>query len=1515
MDRSRRATTRRKPLATSASPQPAADSLFEHPSATSPSMSHAARTPQTAPQARRASKAPQNSSLFSTPAPNRSLNSRKDVKSTDSYDMIDDDKEEDGPKKGGHTLRKRARVDYTIEHIDEAVAVPNSTSASSRVRKRKSDIYDADDFYGPSAKRRGSSIGAEAQSTRRRNLARKSEPKLYKENENEVKDTIEVGAPFSDLADSDVNDSANSGTPTPEKPVAAPPSALPSSQSSQPSRLTRPTPTNLETTLPSVSNNNDTVAKFTDEVTHSPVDTVAPHDEPDKNQAVDATPNTVIPSPDGVVVPAMQPAETAQPHGQASASTISSTDKPQENFKEPEHPSSSQPLPDESARPSEIAAADDKSPVYVQPGASHDAQSSNPQVDEVAVARTAESQAKPETLNEHVPSCEQIVTAETNPEILKEGGPSSETEPISSSKPEPLEDPVPLAPREPASEILSDPVQEISAPPEEVVAAPDYQPAQLDASQWGQKVIVEAAPEPTLKPVEIITEVVENHDKVSASDDLRQPKAAEDPKSPQAKATIIASEAAEPRTSRSASPVNAVIASDPLKDLAAEVAVEVVNELVNAVVNEVISQSTIGEAVEKEITSTTTPDENSTLMKGLIQLKEATDEDMATIVDEPIQQDSNKVIEENNEQPEGEHHDVPYVNGYDGIDNNEALKPVSESIADLKNTSPEDVVMVDGENDEKVNNEGNKETIDGTPQQEEHSSEVYEVKAPPDKLPESDVVGSDEATDDAQHPRQLPVMASSAEPESMDIDRELQSISNDDSATASSEAPPAQNESPVQPDSGASPESWQAPVVNGEAAVVNADVPPVAPIGIVEQPSAPPVQESSVVAESAKEKVDEVAVAIPKPRAMPSRWLKPQPTPVGRWSHLTPYIAGEFTTYPEITTRPEDEAPVDEQTPDEKEVDKEVVDMEPLVDDNDDGPDALAPEAATPALNTPTRGSPVPESTDPTAFNSPAPAGEEADEADVSESQEPPGRKRYFRYRKLRDAEEFISAVDNYEEMSTADLFDILEAANVSLVQWQNEWNDLNKIVDDYENSLRRRAADAKYESRTRNLHQHGLNYEEPDFTVKGYKAKEREVMSETRYLQSQDRIMAATYGFEYDPHPSKIGRQNPETQQSGIMTRGRSLRNQPRQTVKATEAEEVTGKRQRKPVQLFDPATQDVSRSSTPVPARGKRRRGVNAGYEEQPNITSSFNTDNASDLDESAPKRRKRTNRVKAVVLDIVENAVPEAEQTIDEDSNRAGRRARTKPSIKYNDAFAFAHQFADDEPRPEVKPRRHLLTLKIPKSKNLSEPPSAISDNGESRPSTASSDSTTHTAESSYSFRPKRQKRFREDAEESEAADQAPSKKRGKRNGPQGALREDMEGPVDDATPELVQNPPHRKVQKIKVVRNTGESRNGTPASQAATDDGDLNKHYKDMTKSEKMSASMKSRWANGNMAGAVEKRKATLAAKKAAQAAADQRVGAIAPKPKTKATKKEIAHPGQSTQPLQPLPGMDFSYSGN
>ncbi|GAB0134323.1 hypothetical protein EsDP_00002700 [Epichloe bromicola] len=648
---------------------------------------------------------------------------------------------------------------------------------------------------------------------------------------------------------------------------------------------------------------------------------------------------------------------------------------------------------------------------------------------------------------------------------------------------------------------------------------------------------------------------------------------------------------------------------------------------------------------------------------------------------------------------------------------------------------------------------------------------------------------------------------------------------------------------------------------------------------------------------------------------------KPQPAPSGRWSHLTPYIDGEYVSYPEKKARSDDETGVDEATPEDKDADKDGNDMEPMVEDNDDAPDPAGLEAQTPALNTPLRGSPVPDSMDPTANNSPAPAGEDVDEGDMSDSQEQPERRRYFKYRKLRHADEYIAAIENYEDMSTTELYEVLEAINVSLVQWQGEWTDLGKVVDDYENSLRRRVADAKYEARTKNVTQHGVNHEEPEFAVKGYKAKERELMSETRYLQGQDRIMASTYGFEYDPHPSKIGRQNPETQQVGIMTRGRSLRNQPRQTVKASEADEVTGKRQRKPVQLFDPATQDVSRSSTPVPARGRRRRNVNADEDAQVNLTSSFNGDGNSDAESVAPRgRRRRGPRASNAAQAAEELATPRSSGARENEENgRSGRRRAVRQPARYDETYG---EFMDDDAQPEPKQppqqhqqrRRHLLTLKIPRSKNFSEPSSAITDNGDSRPSTASSDSTSHTAESSYSFRPKRQKRFRDDADESEEATQAPSRKRGKRSVPHSMGGVESSFMLDQRMPDAPHNV--RKLHKIKIVRPAQDVRHESPSSTAGGDGDEKPKDYKSMTKSEKMSASMKSRWANGNMAGAVEKRKATLAAKKAAQAVADSKVGAIAPKPKVKPHKKEGSSQGHPCAGYVPaMPGIGYPFSAN
>ena len=601
-----------------------------------------------------------------------------------------------------------------------------------------------------------------------------------------------------------------------------------------------------------------------------------------------------------------------------------------------------------------------------------------------------------------------------------------------------------------------------------------------------------------------------------------------------------------------------------------------------------------------------------------------------------------------------------------------------------------------------------------------------------------------------------------------------------------------------------------------------------------------PFKEGSVVEKP-------VPVSVPDPR-----WCRPQPAPLGKWSYLTPYVNGEYSVYPEKKLREDDEASED-QSPEDKDS-KENNDVDGGVDDNDDGADAVGTELPTPALNTPTRGSPVPEAMDLTAMNSPMPGGDDADDADGSESQDPVDRKKHWRYRKLRDPEEFITVIEDYDNMNTADLYDMLQAINVSLVGWQDEWSALGKVVDDFENASRRRIADSKYETRTRNLHQHGVNHEEPEFAVRGYRAKEKETMSETRYLQAQDRVMAAAYGFEYDPHPSKIGKQNPGTQQAGVTTRGRSLRNQPRQTAKATEADGVTGKRQRKPVQLFDPAPQEEpSRASTPVPAtRGRRRKNANADEDEaQPNFSSSFN-EPTSDAEATGPGRRRRGARGRAGVPRIVEDYASSNGQSSaapEDDIKPTPRRGRNRAAQK-DEEVDTSFKSANADAQSEQRPQRRMLVLKIPKGRNLSEPSSAITDNGDSRPSTASSDSTNQTAESSYSFRPKRQKRFRDEPDEHGVVTQQPPKKRNRRTGPAEEIDDDMMTVAEPVTPAGASqsNGTGRKGIKIKASRPSAgpapESRNGTPASQTNEGSEDQPKEYRAMTKSEKMSASMKS-----------------------------------------------------------------------
>ncbi|KAM4058674.1 hypothetical protein HRG_006372 [Hirsutella rhossiliensis] len=663
-----------------------------------------------------------------------------------------------------------------------------------------------------------------------------------------------------------------------------------------------------------------------------------------------------------------------------------------------------------------------------------------------------------------------------------------------------------------------------------------------------------------------------------------------------------------------------------------------------------------------------------------------------------------------------------------------------------------------------------------------------------------------------------------------------------------------------------------------------------------------------------------------------------QTAPAGQdraWAHLSPYLHQEYDTYP-VNKSDNTEASGAGQTSENKDnkSTKSITTVENPESSGEEGSgDAGNPpvdDSSTAALGTPAGESSAVESTEPTAINSPAAATaeENCEDANMAEPQGAPGKPMFYKYRRIRSPADFAAALQNHRQMSTEDLYELLDVVNAAMREWQHEYQDSIHFVADWENATRRQDADAKYENKTRDLTVPGLNHAEPDFSVKGYKAKQKdqENIEETRWMQAQDRIMAASYYFPYDPHPSKIGRQDLENCiDEGVKTRSRSLRNQPKQTAKASEAEEVTTKRTRKPVQHFDPASQQPSRVGTPASnMTGKKRQASNRaanGEPQQKTTSGKARAESTPDTEEAPQQKDRRRRRTNAVAKEASFNATegsssPSGEALAVQDGPFAkpGRPRGKKAS-------RLAEQALDDEGKARpAKPQRksHVLTLKIPKSKNLSEPSSAITDNGDSRPSTASSDSTSHTAESSYSFRPKRQKRFRDEPEDDEISDQQPPKKRGKRAAGQGdALAKD--GVIGDRAEnaaaataaamiaaEAGAVPAGRKVPKIKVISKTAASRNGTPGSQPATagEAEDRPKDYKSMTKSEKMSASMKSRWANGNMAGAVEKRKATLAAKKAAQAAADNKAGTNAPKPtKVRAIKKEHAAREEQQQQAQ------------
>src|SRR5690606_16200164 len=91
----------------------------------------------------------------------------------------------------------------------------------------------------------------------------------------------------------------------------------------------------------------------------------------------------------------------------------------------------------------------------------------------------------------------------------------------------------------------------------------------------------------------------------------------------------------------------------------------------------------------------------------------------------------------------------------------------------------------------------------------------------------------------------------------------------------------------------------------------------------------------------------------------------------------------------------------------------------------------------------------------------------------------------------------------------------------------QEEYLMLGTIVDDYENVERRRAHDEANEQ----LERRGDKVSRKTFVLKGYRAPMTAEEKETAYQRHQDRVQAAAYGFRYDSHQAKVGRQDPVLQ------------------------------------------------------------------------------------------------------------------------------------------------------------------------------------------------------------------------------------------------------------------------------------------------------------------------------------------------------------------------------------------------
>ncbi|KAI5865808.1 hypothetical protein GGS23DRAFT_593980 [Durotheca rogersii] len=722
--------------------------------------------------------------------------------------------------------------------------------------------------------------------------------------------------------------------------------------------------------------------------------------------------------------------------------------------------------------------------------------------------------------------------------------------------------------------------------------------------------------------------------------------------------------------------------------------------------------------------------------------------------------------------------------------------------------------------------------------------------------------------------------------------------------------------------------------------------------------------------------------------------------------YLTPYIAGSrvyYPDYPETEPEPEPEpepkleAEVEAGPEAEPEADPEgeaeaEAEPEPADPEEEAEPDAdaeLEPDAANengaeeaagddqPAADDQADGGAVVE----TDANSPSASAEAANANNL------PVVKKKFAFKKTRQATDFTQLFTDVKSLSPNELHRRVEAATWALVAWQNEYNELRKVTDDYDNSVRYHKEEESFERRFNMAvgKNPAANPLRKEFVVKGIRAPKTEDPL-VAYTRQQDRIMANVYGFEYDPRDDKMGQQDPIAQRTGLGRNGR-LRERPRQTAKAAEADDpniVQGKRTRKPPTAPDRGS-TVSRGSTPAPTQRGRRRGnqapapdADAEQTQKPAAPNSV----PEPADQEAPKKkgrggRPRKNAITEPAPEIKPTPTAEEEQAEagpelhpepeSKPQSKSGAKAGAKPQQKTRIRLESKPK-PKPEPTPELTPKSKraagsvaeeeqpsrkrrrkaaeptLTPTPLPADEgdaaangtNLQAPtkvtprkrasrkadnPStslnttsstAANQADEPRPLTASSTATVETvASNGYQLREKRQRKFTLDVNEEDGIGE-PKTKRARRAAPKKTAKAEDIAPAPEPAPPAPRGSeagsilkPHTII-KLKVPHPHNAARptstptaSGTPSlapsslstashvnhingtngnvlangihENGVVADGesgavDPTKDYNSMTKSEKMSFSMKARWASGSMGTAVAKRRATLAAKK-------------------------------------------------